>query len=1144
MPDLKRVDLWKIIAVVILILAVVSRFYMLGERAVSHDETTHAKYSWNFYAGKGFQHDPLMHGTLLFEATALFYFLFGVSDFTARLYAALAGIALVIAPLLFHRWLGRRGALLASFMVLISPAITYYSRYTRHDIPLLLYMTLFLWTILRYLDEGKPKWLYGMAAFFPLMYATKENAYIYTAIFVVLLALPFAWQVFRARWARPELLQILLIVLVVVLLLGAVFAISFRSGQVTIYKEEGSDRADEVHVIVPVWGRAALGLAVVLALGAVVVVYNGVGAETMRELRLFDVLMTLGTLTLPLGSALLINFVVGADMKTFYTALMAPASNSLPGPTLFGVVLAVLATLGLSIALGLWWNSARWPIIALIHYGIFFVTYSSFFTYGWGMFTGMIGGLAYWMAQQGVQRGTQPWYYYGLVGPLYEYLPLLFSIPAGVAAIGHALTARSKKQEAGSSGSAEQWIGGAAEQRISESESSVLSPQSSVLSPQSSVLSPQSSALVNRLFPLFLLAWALLSWVAYAYAGEKMPWLFVHIAFPHLLLAAWGLGRWLEDVTWDDLIARRGWVLPVALFFLWRALAAYLGATADIREAFFGEEGIKMTLERLQPLGTVSGVFSGVLLFGGLTFWAADALGWRRAWKLTLLTITGIIAGFTVRTMIMLNYINAELPTEYMVYAHATPDVKVALRQIEGVSWRLTGTPHNVQVAFDWDIAWPFMWYMDTQYPNHYTLPDPIDAERLLNSPVILVGRDKWAEVETIAGDAYEAFTYKSIWWPIEDYKDLTLERIQTALADPLRRAALMDIIRDRDYTAYARLRDPEAPFTFQTWPHRVEFRLYVRRDLSPEVWRYRLEANGVSDAPQTGTDATQDAFARIERALPATMRAALPGTAARGVAVAPDGTLYVSDTAQHCIWHLAADGAVRHYWGGYGAGEGQFNEPWGVAVDAQGNVYVADTWNHRVQKFDAQGQFLLSWGHFSQVQAYDLGGQGVFYGPRSIAVGPEGAIYVADTGNQRVQVFDAEGRFLTEFGGAGDALGRLNEPTGLAVDAGGQVFVADTWNQRVQVFTSDGIPLQEWTVPPWGGVGAEEPPGLAVRNGQVYGTDPLNGRVLTWTEAGAAAWALRDAGGLNFVSGVAATQDTLYVADAHTGEVRGYSLP
>jgi predicted membrane-bound mannosyltransferase len=88
---------------------------------MSHDESLHTLYSWNLYAGKGYQHDPLMHGPSLFHITALMYFLFGDSDFSARMGPALFGIAMVILPYWFRPWLGRVGALAASFMILISP---------------------------------------------------------------------------------------------------------------------------------------------------------------------------------------------------------------------------------------------------------------------------------------------------------------------------------------------------------------------------------------------------------------------------------------------------------------------------------------------------------------------------------------------------------------------------------------------------------------------------------------------------------------------------------------------------------------------------------------------------------------------------------------------------------------------------------------------------------------------------------------------------------------------------------------------------------------------------------------------------------------------------------------------------------------
>ena len=114
----------RILYVVILVLALFTRFYILGDRAISHDESIHTKFSWNLYNGDGFQHNPMMHGPLLFEATALTYHLLGASDFTSRIFTSLVGVLLVMTPLLFRRWLGKAGALAISALLLISPSIS------------------------------------------------------------------------------------------------------------------------------------------------------------------------------------------------------------------------------------------------------------------------------------------------------------------------------------------------------------------------------------------------------------------------------------------------------------------------------------------------------------------------------------------------------------------------------------------------------------------------------------------------------------------------------------------------------------------------------------------------------------------------------------------------------------------------------------------------------------------------------------------------------------------------------------------------------------------------------------------------------------------------------------------------------------
>ncbi len=86
--------------------------------------------------------------------------------------------------------------------------------------------------------------------------------------------------------------------------------------------------------------------------------------------------------------------------------------------------------------------------------------------------------------------------------------------------------------------------------------------------------------------------------------------------------------------------------------------------------------------------------------------------------------------------------------------------------------------------------------------------------------------------------------------------------------------------------------------------------------------------------------------------------------------------------------------------WGSWGSGDGQFISPAGVAVDSSGNVYVADTGNHRIQKFTSDGHFVTKCG-------VEGSGDGQFRNPADVAVDSSGNVYVADTGNHRIQKFE-----------------------------------------------------------------------------------------------------------------------------------------
>lgn len=124
----------------------------------------------------------------------------------------------------------------------------------------------------------------------------------------------------------------------------------------------------------------------------------------------------------------------------------------------------------------------------------------------------------------------------------------------------------------------------------------------------------------------------------------------------------------------------------------------------------------------------------------------------------------------------------------------------------------------------------------------------------------------------------------------------------------------------------------------------------------------------------------------------------------------------------------------------------GTFSLPEGVAVDKEGNVFVADTVNNRIEMFDADGQFVSTFG-----KAGD--GPADFERPRSIAVDCDGHLWVVDAGQNMVKVFDQQGRLLIYFGEQGYYPGQFMGPWGITIGPSNQVVVSETFPGRVQVF-------------------------------------------------------------------------------------------
>jgi len=170
------------------------------------------------------------------------------------------------------------------------------------------------------------------------------------------------------------------------------------------------------------------------------------------------------------------------------------------------------------------------------------------------------------------------------------------------------------------------------------------------------------------------------------------------------------------------------------------------------------------------------------------------------------------------------------------------------------------------------------------------------------------------------------------------------------------------------------------------------------------------------------------------------------------GVTVDISGNVYVTDSANNRVEVFDSTGAFKKQIGLFGqdpdgpgplqAPDGTLNTPSGVSVDSSGNVYVVDSGNNRVEVFDSTGAFEKQIGSSTNLN-----------GPEGISLDSLGNVYVADTGNNRIAVFDSTGAFVKQIGTSTS----LNTPSGVALDGSGNVFVSDSGNMRIQKFDNSG---------------------------------------------------------------------------------------
>jgi predicted membrane-bound mannosyltransferase len=702
-----------------------------------YDEAIHVHYAWRLASSEGglwgwpwifgrdYIHAPWMHGPFQIEFTALTFRLFGDTDFTARLGYVLFGTALVALPYFLRDYLGRAGALLAAVMLMLSPALLYFSRFGREDILMAFWATALLVLLWRYIHEGKNRYLYLASAVLAFMFATKETAYFVVLIFgaiLFLLALPdlVPWALGRVRLpdlAGPAGFLLLLVTLTLPQWSPASGLAQDVLGLTLVNPDPQTGRhvpnlnGSQGLVGAPAWAgplqmwpvydapRWFHGVALVL-LAAGLLWFSGRRAVTARSLlagvgvpllvvaamvlllrRPIDrVLFTdnvYPVVAWQIAGALVVTAVgllawlrpawargtllvtVPALLTVAYLMLFTPlfnvdalvngvlpkgvprldaGDNGLPVNYLVGGgVLA--ATFLLAGYLGVAWRGGVWLACAAIFYFIWLTLYTTFYTNWAGAFSGIWQGMGYWIAQQDVARGNQPWYYYFVGLSIYELLPVLFGLLAA------AYFARR-----------------------------------------------------GDIFGLVLAAWAGLTLLAYTVASEKMPWLLVHVTLPFTLLAGKYLGELAERVPWRRIVP-------------WEHLGLLVLTPLEM------VLGVYLLYHYVGPPGSFSGVqwilLAAASLLAVALVYLVRLAGPRAGVPLVGLGVALLLLGFGVFVSFRAVYTYDDSSKEMLVYAQGSADLPATFQKLDRALF--STSPPAPPVEVDYDLWYPFGWYVRHQ---------------------------------------------------------------------------------------------------------------------------------------------------------------------------------------------------------------------------------------------------------------------------------------------------------------------------------------------------------------------------------------------------------------------------------------------
>jgi uncharacterized protein (TIGR03663 family) len=519
-------------------------------------------------------------------------------------------------------------------------------------------------------------------------------------------------------------------------------------------------------------------------------------------------------------------------------------------------------------------------------------------------------------------------------------------------------------------------------------------------------------------------------------SSGREPEQFVLISLPLVIAAGIGLGRIIERIEAYRLLSSIASLVPLSALAILIGVIAILIAVARSNDPGTAG-GQNAIMEIIIVLLLVIVPFSTVL---------ARAMGDPRgssivAWSATLVLVA-VLGMFGVRNASMLAFERSDDGTELLAQETTTNGVVALVNQVTRLSRDLsvgeatlvdpTGR-YGLAIALSPDSPDPYRWYF-REFPE------------------VSVSRPAgWGDADVVIAPSSTSMAEQG--YIVQTRAQFN--RVPPAYQGPDTGEILSHIVTPgKWYEGIRFLLFRDSVAVPQAEPMAIGYTAELGNQINPALGPFNL-----ADAPGRGS-----ALGQLDSPI--------------GVAPSPNGDIiYVVNSNNLRIERYSGEGEFIGVWGGeadpnltfasaFGTG------PTGIAVSPDGLIYVADTWNHRVVAIDRNGQFVREIGQRGgQANLNDdpdpTGSPGLFFGPRGIAI-HDGEIFVTDTGNERVQVFASDGTFLRAFGGFGDEPGKLIEPVGIVIDDDGTVYVADSGNGRLSIFARDGSPLSQVPIATW----------------------------------------------------------------------------